>query len=100
LKTPRRPPPSGPRVGGSPPRRTLSRTNDYQQAGERYRTMPAWEREDLLLNLITHLSQCERSIQERMVGHLRKCDEDYGHRVAEGLQLPVGESVAQNAVVS
>jgi catalase len=56
--------------------------------------------QNLLLNLITLLSQCERSIQERMVGHFRKCDEDYGQCVAEGLQLTVGESVAQNAVVS
>jgi hypothetical protein len=35
-----------------------------------------------------------------MVAHFHKCDEDYGQYVAEGLQLPVGESVAQNAVVS
>jgi catalase len=94
------PTPYEPMISGKLTRRTLSRTNDYQQAGERYRTMPAWEREDLLLNLITLLSQCERSIQERMVGHFCKCDEDYGQCVAEGLQLTVGESVAQNAVVS
>jgi catalase len=94
------PTPYEPMISGKLTRHTLSRTNDYQQAGERYRTMPAWEREDLLLNLITLLSQCERSIQERMVGHFRKCDEDYGQCVAEGLQLTVGESVAQNAVVS
>jgi catalase len=94
------PTPYEPLISGTLTRRTLSRTNDYQQAGERYRTMPAWEREDLLLNLITLLSQCERSIQERMVAHFRKCDEDYGQCVAEGLQWPVGESVAQHAAGS
>ena len=87
--------PSGPEyqpyVEGKVGRQKLSRTNDYGQAGERYRTMPDWEREDLILNLVTLLSQCERHIQERMVWHFSQCDQDYGRRVAEGLGLSVEE---------
>lgn len=36
-------------------------------------------------------------IQERMVGHLTRCDEDYGRRVAEGLGRTVGELAADGA---
>ena len=47
--------------------------------------MPDWEREDLVFNLVDLLGQCERQIQERMVGHLVRCDAEYGRRVAEGI---------------
>jgi catalase len=39
-------------------------------------------------------------IEEYMVRHVRKCDADYGQRVAKGLRLHVGESAAQHAVGS
>ena len=80
-----------PHVEGRLMRAKLARTNDYAQAGERYRTMPDDEREDLVLNLTTLLGDCERHIQERMVEHLVRCDEEYGRRVAEGIGVPVPE---------
>ena len=81
--------PYEPEIHGRLTRATLERTNDYAQAGERYRTMPDWERDDLVLNLTGALSQCDRPIQERMVGHFTACDADFGRRVAEGIGLPV-----------
>ena len=51
---------TGPYVAGHVGRQKLERTNDYAQAGERYRTMPDWERDDLVLNLVDLLGQCER----------------------------------------
>jgi catalase len=77
-----------PEISGKLTRSKIARTNDYAQAGERYRTMPEWEREDLVLNMIDLLGQCERQVQERMVDHLTRCDADYGRRVAEGIGLP------------
>ena len=74
-----------PQISGPLVRRKLSRTNDYAQAGERYRTMPDDEREDLVFNFVDFLGQCEEHIQERMVDHLTKCDPELGRRVAEGL---------------
>lgn len=68
-------------------RQKISRTDDYQQAGERYRSIEPWERDDLILNLVTALKQCDRPIQERMVGHFYRADADYGQRVADGLGL-------------
>ena len=77
-----------PEVSGKLQRRKLARTDDFAQAGERYRTMPDWEREDLVLNLVTLLGDCEEKIQRKMVELFAKCDADYGRRVAEGLSLP------------
>ena len=84
-----------PYVDGKVGRQVLERTNDYAQAGERYRTMPDWEREDLVKNLVDNLMQCEEHIQERMVEHFTQCDEDFGTRVAEGLKMDkMGEAVS------
>lgn len=63
----------------------LARTNDYAQAGERYRTIERWERDDLVLNLVTLLGQCDKRIQEKMVWHFSRCDDEFGRRVAEGI---------------
>jgi catalase len=82
--------PYEPFVSGRLTRATIERTNDYGQVGRRWREdMDDAERDDLVLNLVTALSQCDKVIQEQMVRHLTACDETYGGRVAEGLGLPV-----------
>jgi catalase len=81
-----------PEVRGRLMRRKLARTNDYAQAGDRFRTMADWERDDLVTNMIDLLGQCEQQIQERMIDHFAKCDPEYGRRVAEGLGLPVTDA--------
>jgi catalase len=86
-----------PFVSGQVMRQGIARTNDYGQAGDRYRAFEQWERDDLILNLVGALSQCDRATQERMVGHLRQCDSEYGQRLADGLGL---SSVAQASAVS
>jgi catalase len=78
-------PPYEPMIQGRLTRATIERTNDYGQAGERYRTMPDWERDNLVLNLVDALGQCERHIQDRMVRHFGQCDPEFGRRVAEGI---------------
>jgi catalase len=78
-----------PHVSGQIMRAPIERQNDYAQAGERFRTMPQWERDDLVKNLINLLGQCDKHIQEKMVWHFSQCDEAYGRRVAEGLGLSV-----------
>jgi catalase len=71
-------------VEGKLGRYQASRTaDDYRQAGERYRTFEAWEREDLIANIGGDLKKCPEPIQLRMVWHLWHCDEDYGRRVAQ-----------------
>ena len=58
--------PHTPYVEGKVMRQKISRTNDYQQAGERYRTFNDFERDDLILNLVTQLKKCNPDIQERI----------------------------------
>jgi catalase len=78
-----------PYVEGRLMKAPIERENNYAQAGERYRTMPDWERDDLVLNLVTQLSDADDDVQERMLVHLSRCDEDYARRVAEGLERSV-----------
>jgi catalase len=90
------PMPHTPFVSGHVVRQPISRTNDYGQAGDRYRSFEPWERDDLIANLVSALSDCDASTQERMVAHLRTCDVEYGRRVAHGLGL-TARSADQNA---
>jgi catalase len=81
-----------PHIEGRLTRSRINRTNDYGQVGERWRgDMEDWERDDLVLNLTTLLSQCDKQIQERMVWHFLQCDTEYGGRVAEGLGIAVDD---------
>jgi catalase len=77
----------GPLIHARLTRRRIPRTNDYQQAGERYLLSEQWERDDLVGNLVTLLAQCDRPIQERMVWHLLLAEDELGNRVGEGLGI-------------
>ncbi|WP_069814026.1 catalase [Streptomyces sp. TP-A0874] len=81
----------GPEIRGRLTRKRIPRTNDYQQAGYRYRLMEEWEQDDLVLNFITALAQCDRAVQERMVWHFLLVEDELGQRVAEGLGIGVPE---------
>jgi catalase len=77
----------GPLITGRLTRARIPRTNDYLQAGQRYLLMEQWERDDLVHNLTTLLSRCERQTQEWMVWHFLMCEDDLGRRVGEGLGI-------------
>jgi catalase len=72
-------------------RARIPRTNDYQQAGERYQLQEDWEREELIANLVDKLSGVSRPLQERMVWHFLMADSDYGKRVGEGIGVSVDD---------
>nr|BFE77915.1 hypothetical protein GCM10020093_005160 [Planobispora longispora] len=50
--------------------------------------MEQWERDDLVLNFVTLLSQCDRPIQERMVWHFLLVEDELGLRVGRGSASP------------
>jgi catalase len=77
----------GPDISGRLTRAQIPRTNDYQQAGERYHLSEQWEKDDLVANLTTLLGKCDRPIQERMVWHLFLCDDELGQRIGDGLGI-------------
>ncbi|WP_432574231.1 catalase [Kineococcus sp. SYSU DK005] len=77
----------GPVISGRLTRKRIPRTNDYQQAGERFQLSEDWEKDELVANFVDALSQCIRPIQERMVWHMFMADDEYGRRVGEGLGI-------------
>ena len=81
-----------PYVEGKLVREKVSRQDDFAQAGERYRAHEDWERDDLIHNLVGALAPCTDDIRGRMIENFKKCDEDYGRRVEEGLQM-MGEKM-------
>ena len=72
-------------------RKRIPRTNDYPQAGQRYLLMEQWERDDLVHNFVTLLSQCDRPVQERMVWHFLLVEDELGLRVGDGLGIKPGD---------
>jgi catalase len=77
----------GPIVEGRLTRARIPRSNDYQQAGERYLLSEQWERDELVANLSDAIPQCDRPVQERMVWHLLMCEDELGLRVGEGVGI-------------
>jgi catalase len=68
-------------------------TDDYKQAGDRYRSFEDWERDDLIANMVGDMKACPKDIALRMVWHWWHCDEDYGRRVAEGAGIDLQEAL-------
>ncbi|MBB0244536.1 catalase [Streptomyces alkaliphilus] len=77
----------GPEIRGRLTRKRIPRTNDYLQAGQRFRLMEDWERDDLVKNFIDLISQTDRAVQERMVWHFLLVENELGLRVGEGLGI-------------
>jgi catalase len=77
----------GPEITGRLTRKPIPRTNDYKQAGQRFRLMEEWERDDLVKNLVANIGEASREVQERMVWHFLMCEDELGVRVGEGLGI-------------
>jgi catalase len=75
-----------PFVGGEV-RQKIALTNDFQQAGERYRSLSKKDQDHLVDNIADPLSHAKKEIQKRMVENLTKADGELGNRVAKGLKL-------------
>lgn len=75
-----------PFVGGHI-RQKIAKTNDFQQAGERYRSLPKKDQDHLVDNIVDPLGHAAMEIQKRMVENLTKADKELGQRVAKGLKL-------------
>ena len=68
--------------------------DDYKQAGDRYRSFEAWERDDLINNLSNDMKACPDALALRMVWHFWHCDPDYGMRVAKGAGIDLEKAKA------
>jgi catalase len=74
-------------IDGNVMRKKIPLTDDYTQAGERYRSLNKVDQDHLVDNIVDPLRKANKSIQQRMVDHFTKADPEFGQRVAEGLKL-------------
>jgi catalase len=74
-------------VQGYVERVASAKGNDFNQAGEKYRSMPQKEQDHLVDNIIDHLMFVDDNIQRKVVGYFLKADEEFGSRVARGLDF-------------
>jgi len=74
------------RLEGMMARKRISLTNDFQQAGERYRSLSKLDQDRLVDNIVDSLGKTKRDIQRRMVENLTKADAELGKRVAQGMK--------------
>ncbi len=77
----------GPEITGRLTRKRIPLTADYEQAGQRYRLMEQWERDDLVNSFVTLISQSTEQVQQRMVWHFLMVEDELGLRVGEGLGI-------------
>lgn len=66
-------------------REKIDRPNDFGQAGETYRNLEGWERDELISNLVDALKVCRPEIQDKMIEYFTNADEEYGKRVKDGV---------------
>jgi catalase len=74
-------------IVGEEMRKKIVLTNDFQQAGERYRSLSKKDQDHLVDNIVDALGHAKIEIQKRMVDNLKKADADLGKRVAQGLKF-------------
>jgi catalase len=67
-------------------RHKISLTNDFKQAGERYRLLSKIDQDHLVDNIVDSLGKADKPIQQRMVQNLTKADPELGKRVGKGLK--------------
>ena len=69
--------------------------DDYTQAGNLWRLLPADERERTATAIAGGLGQARREVQERQLHHFYKADPSYGALVAKKLGIEVPEEMLQ-----
>jgi catalase len=72
---------------GNVVRQKISLTEDFTQAGQRYRSLNKKDRDHLVDNIVDSLGKADKAIQKRAVDNFTKADSDFGKRVAKGLKL-------------
>ncbi|OXA95868.1 catalase [Flavobacterium oncorhynchi] len=66
----------------------ISKTNDFKQAGEFYRSLSERDKVNLIKNLSGDLmSVTNKDVVRKMVGYFYMADSDYGKRLAKALNL-------------
>jgi catalase len=72
---------------GSPTRKKIPLTNDFEQAGQRYLSLSKVDQDHLVDNIVDSLGHAKKDIQKRMVANLAHANSKLGKRVELGLKL-------------
>jgi catalase len=67
-------------------RKRISLTNDFEQAGQRYRSLSKVDQDHLIANIADSLGKADKPIQKRMIENLTRADPELGKRVAKALK--------------
>ena len=70
---------------GEEERKLISKTDDYTQAGERYRCLSKMEQDHLINNIVADLLCVKKEIQNRVLNKFSKADKEFGERVRKGI---------------
>ncbi|MDF2653657.1 MAG: kat [Bacillota bacterium] len=74
-------------IEGPVDRKRTPKGDDFIQAGERYRSLTPKEKDRLVDNILDHLMFVDDDIQEKVVGYFTQADQDFGARIARGLDF-------------
>jgi catalase len=74
-------------IEGEVQRKKITLANDFEQAGERYRSLGKVDQDHLVDNIVDDLGKANKAIQRHMVANLIKADTEFGRRVEKGLKL-------------
>ncbi|WP_010500255.1 catalase [Paenibacillus elgii] len=70
-------------------RQKIEKTDDFTQAGERYRSYTKQEQDNLIRNLVNDLKQTGQDTQLRAICNFFRADAEYGMRLAQGLGVDI-----------
>ena len=73
-------------TGGTTQQKPIDKTDNFQQAGDFYRSLGKQEQDDLIKNLAADLGQVkDEQIKDTMVSHFYLADKDYGTQLAKAV---------------
>lgn len=84
---------SAPAMHGHAVRQVIAKTNDFQQAGERYRSYSEQEKTNLIKNLAADLAEVNERTKLLAICNFYRADVEYGQRLAEALHVDLSAFV-------
>jgi catalase len=73
-------------IEGSVMRKKINLTDNFTQAGQRYRSLSKKDQDHLVDNIVDSLGKANKAIQKRAINNFTKADPEFGRRVAKGLK--------------
>ena len=80
-------------VEGNIVRMKIAKSNDFQQAGERYRALPKDWQDRLVENIAHELKMVQPQIAARAICNFARADAEFGMRLAAAVGIPMPDAV-------